>query len=256
MKRLVFVFAALFACAAFAKAQEADSTAKSGRDRLEKLEQLADKAKEVKAKKAEKFMNFEMLSRFGFGSHLVENNGFNQDFLKCREIWFNAFELTLNPADWFSASLGVNLKWDKFLAANDAYIYADAADGNIAKFAPIATQQALYPGAGGDFKKLSSQINLFSLEAPLLLDLHFSDFGIKLGAQAVVPLTARQNELAEFGSTRVKTRVKDVAKIPFYYGFYGEINYNDIGVYAKYCPAEVLPGTVQDLVTLGLVLNF
>ncbi len=256
MKRLVFVFAALFACAAFAKAQEADSTAESGRDRLEKLEQLANQAKEAKAKKAEKLVNFEMVGHFGFGSHLVDNDGFNQDFLKCREIWFNAFELTFNPAYWFSASLGLNLKWDKFLAANDAYIYADAADGNMAKFAPIATQQALYPGAGGDFKKLSSRINLFSLEAPLLLGLHIGDFGVKLGAQAVVPLTARQNELAEFGSTRVKTRVKDVAKIPFYYGFYGELNYDDLGVYAKFCPAEVLPGTVQDLMTIGLVLNF
>ena len=256
MKRLVLIATALFACAVFAKAQEADSTAESGRDRLDKLEQLADKAKEVKAKKNEKLVNFEMVHRFGYGSHIMDNEGFNQNYLKSREIWFNVMDLTINPADWFSASLALNVKWDKFLAAEDSYIYADATDANTAKFAPIATQQALYPAAGGEFKKLSSQVNLFSLEAPLLLGLHFGDFGVRLGAQAVVPLTARQNELAEYGKSSVKTRVKGVAKAPFYYGFYGEFNYNDLGIYAKFCPSEVLPGIVQDLLTIGLVLDF
>ena len=47
-----------------------------------------------------------------------------------------------------------------------------------------------------------------------------------------------------------------MAKAPFYYGFYGEFNYNDLGIYAKFCPSEVLPGTVQDLLTIGLVLDF
>lgn len=256
MKRLVLIATALFACAVFAKAQEADSTAESGRDRLDKLEQLADKAKEVKAKKSEKLVNYEMVHRFGYGSHFMDNVGFNQDYLKSREIWFNVMDLTLNPTDWFSASLGLNVKWDKFLAAGDSYIYADVTDANTAKFAPITTQQALYPAAGGEFNKLTSQVNLFSLEAPLLLGLHFGDLGFRLGAQAVLPLTARQKELAEYGSTRVKTRVKGVAKAPFYYGFYGEFNYNDIGIYAKFSPAEILHGTVQDLLTIGLVLDF
>ncbi|MCR5561483.1 MAG: hypothetical protein K6F58_06685 [Bacteroidales bacterium] len=256
MKKLLLIGAALAACAPFAFAQEADSSRTDAKDRLEKIEQLADMAKEKKAGKSKKFFDYEMVHRLGYGSHLMEPDEFNQDYLKSREIWFNAFDLVLNPAPWFSASLGVNLKWDRFLAAGDYYIYADATDGNTAKFAPIATQQALYPAAGGNFKKLSSQVNLFSLEAPLLIGFSFGDLGLKLGAQAVVPLTAKQIERAEYANTKVRSNVGKLNKSPFYYGFYGELNYSELGVYAKYSPAEILPGTVQDLITIGLVLGF
>lgn len=256
MKRTVLIVLALTLGVFSAKAQEADSTAESGRDRLERIEQLADKAKEVKAKKAEKLVNFDMIHRFGFGSHPSLSDDFSEKLLKNGEIWFNAIDLSFNPARWFSASLGVNLKWDRFTASSANYLYADAADDNKVKFAPIATQQALYPGAAGAFEELSSQLNMFSLEVPLTIAFKVEDLGIRLGAEAVVPLSATQKEKAEYGNTMSKTKVKKVEKVPYYYGAYAEINYDDLGVYVKYMPTAVVPGAVNDLLTIGVVFGF
>ena len=257
MKKLFVIGALLLACVFNGKAHEADTTS-NAKDRLEKIEQLADKAKEAKAKKSKKLVDFEFVNNFGFGSHALEDNGFNQDFLQCREIWFNAFGLVFNPASWFSASLGLNCKWDRFLAADDAYIYADPSDGNTAKFATggKTVQEAKYLTGGADFSKLTSQVNLFSLEVPVRIAFKAGYFGLKLGAQAEFPLVSRQKERAYFGDTRVKTRVDGVDVAGFYYGFYGELSWNDIGIYAKYSPGAILPGTVEDLITLGLVFGF
>ena len=256
MKRTVIIALALLVSVFSAKAHEADSTAENGRDRLEKLEQLADKAKEVKAKKAEKLVNFETIHRFGFGSHPFLGDDFSGKLMKNREIWMNAFDLSFNPARWFSASFGMNLKWDRFTASGSNYLYADATDGNLPKFAPIATQQGLYPGAAGDFKELSSQLNLFSVEVPLAIAFRVEDLGIRLGAEAVVPLTATQKEKADYANTVSETKVKKVAKVPYYYGAYAEINYDDLGLYVKYMPTTVVPGMVEDLITVGLVFGF
>ena len=255
MKRTFVIGLALLVCVFSAKAQEADSTAENGRDRLEKLEQLADKAKEVKAKKAEKLVDFDAVKNFGFGSHLASDD-FSEKLLKNSEIWVNVFDLSFNPAGWFSASLGVNAKWDKFTASSANYLYVDGADGNKPKFAPIATQQALYPGAGGEFDKLSSQLNMFSLEFPLAVTFKVKDFGVRFGAEAVLPLTSVQKEKAEFANTINRTKVKKVEKVPYYYGAYAEINYDELGVYVKYVPTTVVPGLVDELLTVGIVFGF
>lgn len=255
MKRTLLIWLALLACAFTTRAQEADSTAESGRDRLEKLEQLADKAKEAKAKKAEKLVNFDAVHNFGYGFHAVSDD-FSDKVNKNREIWVNAANLSFNPARWFSASLGLNVKWDRFTASGDNYLYADVADGNKPKFAPIATQQALYPGAAGEFDLLSSQLNMFSLEVPLAIAFKLDKLGLRLGAEAVVPLVATQKERAEYGNTVSRSKVKKVEKVPYYYGAYAEINYDEIGVYLKYIPTAVVPGLVEEMLTAGIVLGF
>lgn len=255
MKKLFFIGAALLICAFYANAQETDSPS-TGKDRLEKLEELADKAKEAKAKKSEKLVNFEVLHRFGYGAHMVTADEFSEKALDNREIWFNAMDLSLNPAHWFSVSLELNLKWDKFKASPYNYLYADVTDDNLAKFAPIATQEALYPAAAGEFNKLASQVNVFELEVPLLLNFKVGDFGIKLGGQAILPLTAKQKEIAKYGDVVKKSQVKHVKTGDFWYGAFLELNYNEVGLYAKYIPTAVVPGIVDDLFTLGLSFGF
>ena len=255
MKKTLLIGLALLVCVFSAKAHEADSTAENGRDRLEKLEQLADKAKEVKAKKAEKLVNFDMIHRFGFGAHGVSDD-FSDKLMKNREIWMNVMDLSINPTGWFSVSLGANLKWDKFTASSTNYLYVDGTDGNKPKFTPIATQQALYPGAAGEFDQLSSQLNLFSVEVPFSIAFKIEDLGIRLGAEAVVPLTSIQKEKAAYANTVSESKVKKVEKVPYYYGAYAEVNYDDLGVYVKYAPTTVVPGMVDELFTVGIVFGF
>ena len=44
--------------------------------------------------------------------------------------------------------------------------------------------------------------------------------------------------------------------MPYYYGAYAEINYDEIGVYLKYIPTAVVPGLVEEMLTAGIVLGF
>ena len=238
MKRIIIIVAALCACMGSAAAMEkADSTAQTGKDRLEKLEELADKAKEKKAKKAEKFFNFDLVEAFGWGYHLMGDK-FSDRMADNFEIWFNALQLTLNPADWLGITLGLDLKWDRYKAGGAYYLHPN--NINELVWDNVSVQQALYPAAGGQFKTLSSQANIFSLALPLALDFRIGSFGIRAGAEAVFPVSSKQKERAKYGDTLERKQVK---------GF-------ETAAYFKYVPVEIIPGIVDQLLTIGVVCGF
>lgn len=254
MRKVFLIGMALLACLFTAGAREAsDSTAVSGKDRLEKLEELADKAKEKKAKKADKVFNFNVLERFGWGCHMPDGN-FSERIRDNYEIWFNAFDLCLNASGWMSITAGLDLKWDRFVAGGSYYLHPDAL-GDL-KWDNISVQQADYPAAGGDFKQLGSQVNLFSLSVPAALDFHASSFVFRAGAEFVFPVTARQKENAKYGNTSVRKEVKGVETAGWYYAPFVEVGYDGVGIYCKYIPNGIIPGIVDDVLTVGLVCGF
>lgn len=244
MKKFILIIPLLLGIAAGAAAQE------DGKDRLDELESIADKVKTRKSKKAEKLVNFDILHRFGYGYNTaLDFKGLSTKRSDSREIWFNAAALTLNAASFFSVDLALNLKWDRYMADGDNYIYLDS-EREI-KFADISVQKAQYPAAS-DFKVIRSQIGTFALEIPLGLDFHWNDFSFRAGAAAGLITSAVQKERIEYGYTAVGKKVYEAAVNPFYYSFFGEISFSDIGVYVKYTPAEIIPGAFKQMLSIGI----
>ena len=226
----------------------------TAKDRLEQIEGLADKVKEKKAEKATKPFDFSLLEQFGWGFVLPGGtDAFSVDRNDSRELWFNACRAKINVVSWFGIDLGLNLLWKRFRANGDNYVYIDNA--NDFKIAPIATQQALYPAAGGTFKTLTSQINTFSIETPLMLDFHSNSFAFRLGALAGFNASACQKERVAYGTTQARSKVKGGDVAGFYFGPCLELVWGGLGVYMKYIPVEIVPGIITDYISAGLVLD-
>lgn len=232
-----------------------DEGAVTGSDRLDEIENLAVKAKQRKAEKRSDLVSFDVIGEFGYGDSVpIGKNVFSLKGNDTREIWFQILGLSVNPAEWLSIGLHANLKWDRLMASSEYYF--QFVDGDF-KASDISVQEALYPEAGGTFKTLRSQVNLFSVEVPLMFDFYFSDLVVGAGFEGGYIFSARQKEKVEYSKTTIRKAVGGGNTSGFYYGPTVRVAYNDLGVYAKYIPVDILGGdTFGSLVSIGVYVKF
>lgn len=255
MNKLYFVPAALLlVCAsAFAIPQTDDET---GRDKLDRIEGLSDKIKERKAEKSTKVVDFELLRGFAWGENisLNANNILENRRSKTRELRFQAMGVDVNFTPEIFLSISLDCVWDRFVADSEHYLYLDS--GEVIKSDVIATQQALYPAAGGTFKKLTSQVNTFGLEMPLSFGFRAGEFSISAGAFVGVTLDACTKQKVRYANTKINTRegMRDAAN--FYFGPYAQILWQEVGVFVKYVPQPLIPGIVDSMLTIGVVVAY
>lgn len=255
MKKVFLAQAALLIiCAtAFASPLTDDVT---GRDRLDQIEQLSDKVKERKAQKATKVVDFGVLCGFAFGDNLPLSGGniLESHSSKTRELRFQAMGVDVNFTPEIFLSISLDCVWDRFVADSEHYLYLDS--GEVIKSDVIATQQALYPAAGGTFKKLTSQVNTFGLEMPLSFGFRAGEFSISAGAFVGVTLDACTKEKVQYANTKINTRegMKEAAN--FYFGPCAQILWQEVGVFVKYVPQPLIPGIVDSMLTIGFMIAY
>lgn len=255
MKKALLTSAALLiVCASALAAPQTDDV--TGRDRLDQIEQLSDKVKERKAQKASKVVDFDLLSGFAFGDNIPLNAGniLESHSSKTRELRFQAMGVDVNFTPEIFLSISLDCVWDRFVADSEHYLYLDS--GEVIKSDVIAAQQALYPAAGGTFKKLTSQVNTFGLEMPLSFGLRSSRFSVSVGGFVGVTLDACTKEKVQYANTKINTRegMKEAAN--FYFGPCAQILWQEVGVFVKYVPQPLIPGIVDSMLTIGVVLAY
>ena len=256
MKKTVTILAALLVGAAMqAKPTDLPDTT-SARERLDRIESISEDAIKKKLpsrdrEKEEKLFSFDAVKRFGIGylgtlgSEVLDTKSY-----KSREIWFNALELGLNPAQWLSFTLGLDLKWDSILAGDNWFVSMDT-DRNFT-FTDIDSVK----DPEVNYKSFVSKVNLFSLTIPAALELDFGSLTLRAGAEAAFCLRGNAVQRISYGNTDTTTKLKKGNVTPFYWDAFVEILLDDIGIYCRYCPEELIPGTGMRSYSVGLVLGF
>ena len=240
MKRLAILAAVLLA----GTAASAQSPAK---DRLKEIEELTVKAKKQKsASFAKDLLETEVLSNAGFGIHHVEGD-FNNSFGPSRELFINVLELRFNPCSHVSFNAGADFKWDHFTARGNRQFSKDAA-GEISLAAP----------AGGPYDKFKSTLCLTAFTVPATIGLHFGDLSIYGGAELVRHLGKYTHikDSFEDGDASGATRTEGGNVERYAYDYLAAISYDDLGVYFKYYPRNILPGPKFNYWSIGLVAFF
>ena len=256
MKKTITILAALLMGAAMqAKPTDLPDTT-SARERLDRIESISEDAikKKLPSRDREKEKNLfsiDAVNRFGAGylgtldSEVLETKSY-----KSREIWFNALELGLNPAQWLSFTVGLDLKWDSILAGDKWFVSLDS-DRNFT-FTDIDSVK----DPEIDYKSFVSKVNLFSLTIPAALELDFGSFAFRAGAEAAFCLRGNAVQRISYGNADTTTKLKKGNVPSFYWDAFAEIFLDDIGIYCRYCPEELIPGTGMRSFSLGLVLGF
>ena len=227
----------------------ADTT--STRDRLDAIEDLAGEVKEKKAKSKahDKLFDFSN-ARFGFGDVLVDGvDWFNAKKNRSFDIWFTAIEMDVNATEWFSFDLGLNLKWNRLRAGDGKYLYLNTDKAVNCIDASLVKDPSI------EYKKFISQVNVFSLAVPAALDFHFGKFGARLGADFVFPVSNSLRTREKYDNETHRSRYNGADLAKWYYDFFGELSYSDIGIYVRYSPVELIPGTGMSTTEIGLVLT-
>ncbi|MCR5245750.1 MAG: hypothetical protein K6C31_05475 [Bacteroidales bacterium] len=257
MKKTMTILAALLMGAAAMQAKPADLPDTTlARERLERIENAAEDTIKKKLpsrdrEEAEGLFSFDAVKRFGAGYlGTLDSEVLDTKSYKSREIWFNALELGLNPAQWLSFTLGVDLKWDSIIAGDKWFVSMD--DERNFTFTDID----LVKDPEVDYKCFVSKVNMFSLTLPAALELKFGSFALRAGAEAAYCLSGKAVQKISYGNSDTATKLKKGNVPSFYWDAFAEILIDDIGIYCKYCPEELIPGTGMRSFSLGLVLGF
>ena len=257
MKKTVTILAALLVGAAAMQAKPTDlPDTTAAREMLDRIESISEDAikKKLPSKdreKEEKLFSFDAVKRFGIGYlGTLDSEVLDTKSYKSREIWFNALELGLNPAQWLSFTLGLDLKWDSILAGDNWFVSMDT-DRNFT-FTDIDSVK----DPEVNYKSFVSRVNLFSLTIPAALELEFGSFTFRAGAEAAFCLRGNAVQRISYGNTDTTTKLKKGNVTPFYWDAFAEIMIDDLGIYCRYCPEELIPGTGMRSLSLGLVLGF
>mgnify|MGYP007101846121 FL=1 len=252
MKKTVLITLALLCGVGTVRANgraAADTT--SGRDRLDAIENLAENVKEKKSKGKDhdKLFAFNNL-RFGCGDILVDGpDWFDARKNRSEDIWFTAVEMDVNATRWLSLDLSLNPKWSRLFAGDGKYLYMDA-DRNFS-----CTGADLVKDPSLEYKKFESHINVFSLAVPVALDVHFGEFSARLGGEFAVPLSAAAISKVKYDNEKHRSRLSGGKVAGWYYDIFAEILYTDVGIYVRYCPVELIPGTGMSHTEIGVTFT-
>lgn len=223
----------------------------TGKDRLTQLENMKLEKKDsvkVKAEKEYKPIDFQILSRIGYGWHLVAAPEFDKGLRRRNgEFFLNAMELDVRPARWISAGLGIDLKWQSYTPSG----------GNT--FSKNASGDVVLAAAPDQLEKLVSTLRCFSMAAPLTLNFHFGPAGVSLGAELVYTPASfvSINDAYSSGQWDYKVRTRGCGGVsPVSWNAFASLNLGMTGIYFRYYPKQPLVPTAPfNLVTVGIVFR-
>lgn len=218
---------------------------KSAKDRLSEIENMAEDIVPAKShSSSDGIFQANALSHLYVGEHIVDNNQFPGN--RSHEVGLNIFELSLAPAKWVSLNLGCDLKWDRFISKGQLY----EVDNN--------GQFALSASPAPD--RLRSKICAFGFSAPADIAFHFGKVGLKFGAEAVYDLercNKVKNKFRDDNGKRARDIINGGEIQNFRLAYYAVLDYDGDGVYIKYCPGTILPGSInlENLISVGLYFD-
>ena len=251
MKKIFIVLSALLVASAGSAMAQTDST-KTAKDRLSEIEQMNVEIKEHKSARTENdIFEVNAVAHAGYGRHLVDGASFGSKFGPSYEIFINAFELSFNPVPFLSLSAGLDVKWNRFIS-NTKFFETDGSGQFITVDSPT-----YYGGPG--ITNINSRICGFALSVPAMLSINIGDLHIRAGAEASYNLnkynkvkTAYTIDPTDF--TRI-TKGGEFEKLVISY--VATLDYSGLGIYYKYCPKSIIPGSdiIKSYQTIGLYLS-
>ena len=189
-----------------------------------------------------------VLNHAGYGYHFIKSDDFKPAW--SGELFFNVVKFGLRPVDVLGINLGIDFGWGEFRPKDKAF----KQENRIVK----AADYEYYTHGAADRKR--SGLDVFSLQAPLVVKGIFGPFQLSAGAFASWNISGRT--FCYYRQENVRAQLYEVkAKVnPFTYGFLATASFKDFGVYFKYYPksSRLLPEGSVDLsyTTLGIVVGF
>ncbi|MCR5519358.1 MAG: hypothetical protein K6F21_03410 [Bacteroidales bacterium] len=244
MKKTFIIIAALL-IAGSAYAQE--ESGKSAKDRLKEIEEMKVDAKKHKSIRTEnKLFEAEVFKYGKYGWHKVDGADFRSKFGPSREIISNVLDLQLNPCSWLGIYTGLDLKWDSFTIKDGQF---GINDGKLVKAAAV--------NPAPDYKY--SSIKTFAYSIPAGLSFKIGEISLRIGADAVFyrnKYTKVKNKY-EDGGTNYIAKTKGGKVEDFVFDYSATLNLGGIGIYYKYCPKQIVPGSdmIKNYQTIGIVLG-
>lgn len=255
MKKTVIILTVLLLASAGRAMAQTDST-KTAKDRLSEIEQMSVEVKKHKSAKTDNdIFEVNALSHAGYGWHRVDGNAFRNKFGKSYELFVNAFELSFNPVPFLSLTAGLDLKWNRFLSETDHFIVKDGKFDILTIKPFIATQ----------YRNLNSRMCGFALSVPAMLSVNIGDTHIKGGIEAAYNVNkynmAKSSYHVDKSATldasdhRLVTKGGEFEK--FVISYIASVDFDGLGVYYKYCPDSLIPGSdmIKSFQTIGIVLS-
>ena len=190
----------------------------------------------------------DVMSHAGYGYHIVKTDEFTPAW--SGELFFNIVKFGLRPADVLGIDLSVDFAWSDFDSKDKAF----KQENRIVKTADYDYY------THGNAERKHSGLDVYSLQAPLMLKGIFGAF--QLGAGAFASWNIGGETFCRYRQDNVRAQLYETnAKVnPFTYGFIATAAIKDFGVYFKYYPksSRLLPEGSVDLsyATLGIVVGF
>ena len=224
-------------------AQEHDNN-KNSKDRLTEIEQMTVAAKKHKSTgKENDIFKINAVSHAGYGWIMVDGEAFRGKFGPSYEIFINTFNLSFTPASFISLNAGLDLKWNRFISTTDMFTVTGGE----------------FSGAATTPDDIRSKLCGFSLSVPAMLSFNMGDTHLRVGAEASFNISGYNKVKSSYtDSDAAYTQVikgGEFAKTAI--GYLASINFYAFGVYYKYCPKAMIPGSdlIKNYQTIGIVLS-
>lgn len=198
--------------------------------------------------------SLDLLSHIGMGAHLYNAENFTPNNFSSFEAFFNLVKLKLYPVPVVGIEAGADVEFNWF-SSQDNYFYTDSERNlKVGKLLDIA---------GEGSSKHKSSVDFFGMNFPVMLKLHFGDFRLGAGAQAMLNFTGGTDFRYRKGNMLNETSYKDAKVNLFSYAIIAQISYAHIGLYYKYYPSQPVffPATdgapaIKNLMTVGIAVGF
>ncbi len=240
MKKTIIIIAALLSISSAAAYAQEDN--KDTKELLKRIEEMEVKVKKHKSLSfgQKPFFDFGVLDYSGYGFNFVKGSESFKPW-QSREVLMNMFEVNLHPTDWLSFNAGFDLKWNKFTSKQKIF------DIDGGKFVP-----SVIPNLE------RSTIRTFSLAVPASIGFSIGKFELKLGVEGVKNINKYTSVRSKYtvGKSDYIRKTKGGEVERYQLNYQGSLIFNnEIGIYYKYCPKQLVPGNdmIKQYQTIGII---
>ena len=237
-----FLLATAILCIGSFAANAQTDTTSAARQRLDEIESKADEIVTKRHQsKSNSIIQLKGVTHLYVGGLIVPDEQFPRS--KSHEVGLNILQLSINAAEWLSLDLGCDLKWDRFISKQTMY--------EIDKNGQFAISAATPPN------RIKSKICAFGFSAPANISINIGKVGLKFGAEALYDLdrcNKVKNKFRDANGKRDKQILEGGEIQNFRLSYFGVLSFEDLGIYFKYCPGTIIPGSInlQNLVSIGV----
>ena len=194
-------------------------------------------------------VRFELVSRVGYGYHLVNSADFSSRMTD--EYFFNIANLGIRPVNALGIELGLDLAYNSFGSRTHAFIQTPDRLVKAVEFSQLEQ---------GTLDRHYGSFSFFSLNAPLLIRCHAGGFWIGGGAVGSLNFLGRTYDGYRQGYRDVGVSERKAKINTLTYGLVATLGYDGMGMYFKYYPktSRLLPDGSADVsyVTVGVVFDY